>query len=173
MTEAQLIGQRGWEEKRSMELNGKQNILCMATLPLLPSTTPPQLIFILFHHLSISVIPLFFSSTKSVLIANHHKPAKWQIILHSFITKPPSSYFVSQHVQRAQLPCLLIQSASRRKSRQIMPEDGGNSPPQPEMDLNNIPFFFLFKIRYLHAFKTWCSQPSWFHCTASLTLTSR
>lgn len=176
MTETQLIGQRGWEEKRNTELNRKQNILCMATLPLLlPSTTPsPQqpLIFILFHHLPISVIPLFFSSTKSVLIANHHKPAKWQIILHSFITKPPSSYFVSQHVQRAQLPCLLIQSASRRKSWQIMPEDGGNSPPQPEMDLNNIPYFFLFKIRHLNTFKTWCSQPSWFHYTSSLILTS-
>lgn len=152
VTETQLIRQRGWEEQRNTELNRKQNILRMATLPLLllllPSTTPSSqqpLIFILFHHLSISVIPLFFSSTKSVLIANHHKPVKWQIILHSFIPKPPSSYFVSQHVQRTQLPCLLIQSASRRKSRQIMPEDGGNSPPQPEMDLNNIPYFSYSK----------------------------
>lgn len=45
VTETQLIGQRGWEEKRNAELSRKQNILCMATLPLLllllpPSTTP-------------------------------------------------------------------------------------------------------------------------------------
>lgn len=165
--------ERGIKQKTKYPLHGNTPS-SSASSSSIHNPLPPQqpLIFILFHHLSISVIPLFFSSTKSVLIANHHKPAKWRIILHSFITKPPSSYFVSQHVQRAQLPCLLIQSASRRKSRQIMPEDGGNSPPQPEMDLNNIPYFFLFKIRHLHAFKTWCSQPSWFHCTSSLNLTS-
>lgn len=170
MTDAELSGRRGREKKgHGIKQKTKYPLHDNTPLSSTPSPSSQLLISSLFHHLSISVIPLFFSSTKSVLIANHHKPAKWQIILHSFITKPPSSYFVSQHVQRVQLPCLLIQSASQRKPRQIMPEDGGNSPPQPEMD-HNIPYFSY--LTHLHTFKTWCSQPSRSHSTSSLILTS-
>ena len=112
----------------------------------------------LFHHLSIPVIP--FSPSKSVLIANHHGPAKWQIILHSFITKPYSSYFVSQHVQYVQLPCSLIQSASQRQPWQI---SVGSSPPEPQIHHRNIPYF-LFKREeeFTYIYEKWCLQGSSF-----------
>lgn len=73
-----------------------------------PASTPSLPLLHPFPSAFHSCHSFFFSSTKSVLIANHHRPAKWQIILHSFITKPSSSYFVSQHVQYVRLPCLLI-----------------------------------------------------------------
>lgn len=110
---------------------------------------PPRLHCFSSSSASFSIIfppchSLFFSA-KSVLIANHHGPAKWQIILHSFITKPSSSYSVSQHVQYVQLPCLLIRSASRSEAWRITQKNGRSSPPQ--INCNNIPDSFSFKGR--------------------------
>ncbi len=124
---------------------------------------PPRLHAFSASSSSFSIIFPFLSFlfyAKSVLIANHHGPAKWQIILHSFITKPSSSYFVSQHVQYAQLPCLLIQSASQREPEpwQITLKSGGGSPPQPQIYCNNTPYFLFKKERkHLHVFKNWSS----------------
>lgn len=157
VTDTQLIGWKGCLQGREWgkKLNRKQNPPCMTSPPHPPTPffylqhpRPPLLLFlssILFPSSFHSCHCIFFfNPAKSVLIANHHRPAKWQIILHSFITKPSSSYFVSQHVVYVQLPCLLIQSASQHTPWQITQKDGGCSPSQMLINPNNISYVFFF-----------------------------
>lgn len=155
VTDTQLIGWKGCLQGREWgkKLNRKQNPPCMTSLPHPPTPffylqhpRPPLLFLssILFPPSFHSCHCIFFNPAKSVLIANHHGPAKWQIILHSFITKPSSSYFVSQHVVYVQLPCLLIQSASQCTPWQITEKDGGCSPSQMLINPNNISYVFFY-----------------------------